>query len=540
MTTPSICITATFTVEPIKDALNYWMQELKFPFQIHFAPYNQVFQQLLDPASLLCQNQKGVNIVLLRLEDWQRFEKADANSHEKIMQNVSELIQALQSAETRSSSPFLVCVCPASPALLADAKTTAFFQEMELHLKTELEPLAGIHWISPADLATYYPVKEYYDAFLDKSGHIPYTDSFFTALATMLARKIYALQTPARKVIVLDCDNTLWKGVCGESGPFGIMLDAPYLALQQFMLAQHAAGRLLCLCSKNSEMDVVNVFEQRSDMPLKLEYIIAWRINWQAKSENLISLANELQLGLDSFIFVDDNPLECAEVQSSCPDVLTLQLPEKTERITRFIQQAWPFDYLKITATDQKRTALYRENRQREQARQQASTFEDFLATLELEIQIAEMTPNQLERVAELTQRTNQFNVTTIRRSEHEIQQLQQAKKLDVFTVHVRDRFGDYGLVGVFAFETQSDTLHVDTFLLSCRALGRGVEYQMLQMLINIANEKQLQTVSIPFVTTPKNQPALDFLNKVGADYRQADHQNGWRFIFPTQITVHL
>ncbi len=355
----------------------------------------------------------------------------------------------------------------------------------------------------------------------------------------MLARKIFVLQTPARKVIVLDCDNTLWKGVCGESGPFGIELDAPHLALQQFMLAQHAAGQLLCLCSKNSEADVENVFTHRPEMPLKREHIIARRINWQSKSENLISLASELHLGLDSFIFVDDNPLECAEVQANCPDVLTLQLPEKTERIPRFLQHAWPFDYLKITATDRQRTELYRENLQREQAREKASTFEDFLATLELKIQVAEMRLNQLERVAELTQRTNQFNITTIRRTEREIEQLIQAKKLDIFTVEVRDRFGDYGLVGVFVFETQADTLLLDTFLLSCRVLGRGVEHQILKTLTGMAGERQLPTVTVPFRATSKNQPALDFLNKIGSDYRQPSQQYDWLFVFPVYATIH-
>jgi FkbH-like protein len=541
-TKQKLAITATFTAEPIEDALNYWMTELGFPFQIEFAPYNQVFQQLFDPASLLSHNEKGINIVLVRLEDWQRFHKADQADprglEEKLEQNTSELVQALQSAVARSATPILVCVCPASPMIAADEKQAAFFQEMETRLTAALEPTSGVHLITSAELAGRYPVKEYYDAYSDEVGHIPYTTAFFTALATMLARKIYALQTPARKVIVLDCDNTLWKGICGESGPSGVEIDAPYRALQEFMLAQHAAGRLLCLCSKNSETDVFDVFAHRPEMPLKRDHILAWRINWQPKSENLVALAEELQLGLDSFIFLDDNPVECAEVQAHCPEVLTLQLPQQPERISRFLNNVWPFDYLKITETDRQRTELYRQNMEREHARQEASTFEDFLASLQLEIQISAMLPEHVERVAQLTQRTNQFNTTTIRRTESEIQLLSRTKNLEFRVVEVRDRFGDYGLVGVMAFGSETDVLQVDTFLLSCRVLGRSVEHQMWKELGKIALAKELNAVAIPFLPTPKNQPAFEFLNKVGADYRQPAGQDSWLFVFPAQIAI--
>lgn len=530
----SLIITATFTAEPIADGLNYWFKEMNFPFQIEFAPYNQVFQQLLDPSSLLSQNETGINVALVRLEDWQRFQKTDStNLEEKIERNTNELVQALRFATGRSATPIIICVCPASPLALADARQAELFQRVEARLKAELEPLDAVYLITPADLFSLYPVKDYYDSYLDKAGHIPYTTACFTALATILARKIYALQTSARKVIVLDCDNTLWQGICGENGPLGVKVDSAYQALQEFMVAQHTAGRLLCLCSKNSEPDVFEVFAHHPQMPLKREHILAWRINWQPKSENLIALAEELQLGLDSFIFVDDNPLECAEVQAHCPAVLTLQLPQQSERIPRFLQHIWPFDYLKITTTDRQRTELYRQNMVREHLRQESLTFEDFLTALELEIKFSEMAPNHIERVAELTQRTNQFNVTTIRRTESEIQRITQTKDLEFQVVEVRDRFGDYGLVGVMAFKAQADVLLVDTFLLSCRVLGRNVEHQMWKELGRIAMAKDLNTFCIPFLPTKKNQPALDFLNKVGTNYKQPYEQDGCLFVFP-------
>jgi FkbH-like protein len=334
-------------------------------------------------------------------------------------------------------------------------------------------------------------------------------------------------------VIVLDCDNTLWKGVCAEDGPSNVEIDSSYRALQEMMVAQHAAGKLLCLCSKNNERDVFEVFARHQDMPLKREHILAWRINWQPKSANVIALANELQLGMDSFIFVDDSPLECADVQARCPEVLTVQLPAQSEQIPRFLQSVWAFDHLKVTETDRQRTELYRQNRQRESLRQEASTLEDFLASLELEIHIAEMAPDQIERAAQLTQRTNQFNTTTIRRGAGEIRQLAQRQQLQFHVVEVRDRFGDYGLVGLMACEAQQDVLRADTFLLSCRVLGRRVEHQMLREMGKIASARGLRGVTVPFQPTPKNQPALDFLNDLGASRRQSYGQDGWLFTFP-------
>jgi len=220
-------------------------------------------------------------------------------------------------------------------------------------------------------------------------------------------------------------------------------LDAPRKALQDFMRAQHAAGRLLAVCSKNSEEDVREVFAQRLDMPLRHEHFAAWRVNWTPKSENIKSIAQELNLGLDSFIFVDDNPVECAEVEANCPGVLTLQLPENPAEIPQFLKHCWAFDVLKVTAEDARRGEMYRESRQREELRSKAGSLADFIAGLNLKIQIAPMVSEQLARVSQLTQRTNQFNVTTIRRTEAEMQQL--ATHATVLTVTVSARFGDYG-----------------------------------------------------------------------------------------------
>jgi FkbH-like protein len=405
---------------------------------------------------------------------------------------------------------------------------------MEEFMRSSLQGLSTVHLVTFAELRDLYPVGDYYDPHGDELGHIPYTPAFFAALGAMVARKIHAMRMTPYKVIVLDCDETLWQGICGEDGPEGIVVDAPRKALQEFMVAQQEAGTLLCLCSKNNEEDVVETFELHPEMPLRLQHFVARRINWEAKSTNLTDLAEELQLGLDSFIFVDDNPEECAEVQARRPEVLTIPLPPQDEEIPQFLKHVWTFDHFNVTEEDRKRTALYAQRIERARLEQQVSTLEEFIASLRLEIRILSMSPEQLPRVSQLTQRTNQMNMTTIRRSESEIQTLLRSGKAEILTVDVADRFGSYGLTGVVIFETSPQAIKVDTFLLSCRVLGRGVEHRVLRELGEIAGQRGLHSIELPFIPSQRNRPARRFLESVGAQFKRPREQ-GLLFRFPVE-----
>lgn len=533
-----VAIAATFTAEPLADSLAFWSQTLSLDCTVTFAPYNQIFQQLLNPTSLLAQNSAGANVVLIRFEDLLPAEAlASADSAAAPMeQTVQELISALQSAAAQSATPYLLYVAPASPT--AEATYAALFEQLQQQVVSALEPCKGIYVTTADQIAQRYPVDAFYDAKRDSLGHIPYTDLYFTALGSAISRQLSALTRAPYKVIVLDCDNTLWKGVCGEIGPQGIGLDAPWLALQNFMVARSQAGMLLCLCSKNVEEDVDEVFRQRQDMPLKPSHLVSSRINWQPKSENIRSLAQELNLGLDSFIFIDDNPIECSEVRASCPQVLTLQLPQATEKIPQFLEQAWPFDQLQVTEADSQRTQLYKQNIERDRFLQETVSFESFIEGLQLQIEITPVQPEQVARVAQLTQRTNQFNATTVRRSEADIRQFCQSEG-DCWVVEVRDRFGDYGLVGVILARTEASQLSVDTFLLSCRVLGRGVEHRMVAHLGQVAVERGLDTVHLPYLPTAKNKPVANFLAAIGKDFEQAQAQRT-DYTLPTEAARSL
>jgi FkbH-like protein len=278
------------------------------------------------------------------------------------------------------------------------------------------------------------------------------------------------------------------------------------------MAERRRSGLLLALCSKNNEEDVIETFQAHPEMPLRLKDFVSRRINWDSKSANLASLADELELGLDSFILVDDNSKECTEAQLGVPEVLTLPLPARAREIPEFLAHVWAFDRSRITEEDRRRPELYAERAARVRAERSAASLEGFLASLELKIAIAPMEPAQVARVAQLTQRTNQMNATCVRRTAAQVQALEGAESL---TVQVDDRFGSYGLTGVMIFRVEDAALVVDTFLLSCRALGRGVEHRMVAHLGEIARIRGLARVEIPFVMS-RNRPAALFLESLG------------------------
>jgi FkbH-like protein len=524
-----VAVSATFTAEPLSLPIEFWMRRLGLDLAVKFAPYHQIFQQLLDPASLLAQNRGGINVVLVRFEDWVRYRSVELLNVETLEETVRYLVSCLRLAAESFSSPLLVSICPSSPGFLEAPERASFARGAEESIATSLRGLTNVHFISPAELEALYPVSLPHDPDGDVLGHVPYTPEYFTALGSLLSRKIHALRLVPYKVIALDCDDTLWQGICGEDGPEEVI---PRGALQQFIVAQHDAGMLLCLCSKNNEEDVLETFRCHPDMPLRLEHCIAHRINWAAKSANLAALAGELQLGLDSFVFVDDNPQECAEVQSGRPEVLTLPLPADPSQIPDFLQHVWAFDRIQVTAEDKRRTELYSQRIERTRIEKQAQTLGEFIAALQLETGIAPILPHQLYRVAQLTQRTNQMNLTTVRRSEADLHALLRSGSHECLTVEVSDRFGGYGLTGAAIVEPTPDALIVDTFLLSCRVLGRGVEHRLLARLGELALEKGLRWVDVPFVPTQRNRPALLFLESVGAQYKEPS-ANGFRFRFP-------
>ncbi|MBF0153441.1 MAG: amino acid adenylation domain-containing protein [Magnetococcales bacterium] len=508
-----LVVAATFTVDPVVPHVRWWGRAFGLAIDVQLAAYNQVFQELLDPGSLLSTH-AGYALLLLRFEDWLRdlpVQSAEA-CHQHLETYYEKLLQALTNRP--NTLPLLIGLLPPSPHLPEVEGAVERLADLYRRFKIFIDAHPTLHALDLTRLADRHAIATPFDPHQDQAGHMPFSDAFYAALGQAIARALHAHLAPPFKVIVLDCDNTLWSGICGESGADGVVITPDHQALQRFMLARCQEGFLLALNSKNNAEDVWAVFDNHPDMVLQRSHIVAQRINWQPKPDNMRQLARELDLGLESFLFLDDSGVECAAMMNGCPEVLTLRLPENPADFSPFLHLVWAFDRFQVTEEDRQRSRLYQVEQQRRQLQERSPSLDDFLATLEVEVFMEPMRPEHHARVAQLTQRTNQFNLSTIRRTESDIAALHARDGWSCWCVHVRDRFGDYGLVGVVLAQQKADHLLLETFLLSCRVLGRGVEMAILSGLRRHCLHTGITRLLAEYRPTPKNQPILAFLEK--------------------------
>lgn len=455
-----------------------------------------------------------------------------------ILNNFKDLLTLVGEQPHRRQGATLFVLCPPSPSM-SERFSAALLEQTSQMMQQILGDKATTRCIDLNRELQAYDVTEYHDAVRDEMGHIPYTPAFFEVFASVLVRHMHAFRRPPYKVIALDCDNTLWSGVVGEQGADGVTIDSNFRALQQFILRQKELGMLLCLVSKNNHEDVKQVFDSRDDMVLQWGDFVDTQINWNPKPDNLQRLAKTLNLSLDSFIFLDDSPIECAEVSARCPQVLSLRLPENNDAIPGFLAHAWAFDQVRRTTDeDAKRTHLYQEQVRREAFRQSAFSMEAFIRGLGLEITIQPATQDQAERLAQLTHRTNQFNFVKAPYSVDDILSRIQHPKQGCWSIRVSDRFGDYGICGLCLFSEREHMLSVDGLLLSCRVLGRGIEYQVLNALGRAALERKKKTIAFRFVANDKNQPAENFLH--GLTVMAAESSGRWAYTAPASALAEL
>lgn len=482
------------------------------PLDISIADYRQVFQELLVDGTSFDRNTGGVNVVLFRASDLQPAPQVESSAKEKAHADIlNEFAAAIREFRTRSNSPLIVGLCPS-------ASETSAIQESAF--AERLREVTGVSVLDVNSAMAEVDPSGVFDSHADAIGNIPYQPAFFAELAFALARAIHSLGNRPTKLIAIDADETLWHGRVAEDGIDGIKLTEGHRSLQRFLHAQRKKGALLALCSKNVERDVVAVFERHPEWPLKLDDFATTRINWDEKFANLESLSEQFGFATDSFIFIDDDQIECSKIRAAHPEIVVLELPERAEDFGRFLEAVWLFDRSTVTTEDLHREAFYARDQQRATLRGASPTFEAFLESLQLEVRFQNVETEHLSRCAQLTQRTTQFNLNSIQRTEAELAAFAKTAGNIVETVSLRDRFGDYGIVGLLACQPGHDALKVTTFLLSCRALGRGIEHRMLQRILDYSGSLGLDTVEFNYLPTQRSLPLLLFL-KAFAEERE-------------------
>ena len=529
-----LAILRSFTVEPLVPLLRAAAFTSGIDLSIHLGDFNAYAQEILEEASPLYQFAPDLVILAVQTSDLAPELCHDYTAHgppdhqaaiQRVDANFRDWVRAFRG---RSSAHLLLHNLESNPVPshgVLDCQSV-MGQSAAIHqINQQLSRLA-------AESKGVYILD--YDALIARHGRLHWRDQrkWLTVRLPIAAahlldmtqewlRFLHPLTGKIAKALVVDLDNTLWGGVIGEDGLAGIQLGldypgAAYQALQRAMLDLARRGILLAVCSKNNSEDAMEALSSHPGMLLRPPDFAALRINWTDKAENLRQIAVELNIGVDSLAFLDDNPVERQQVREQLPGVTVIELPPDPACYAQALRDCPVFERLSLSEEDLKRRQFYAIRQQQALFERSCSTSEDFYRSLLQEAEVALLRPATLARVAQLTQKTNQFNLTTRRYSEQQIADLAARPGWQVLSLRVKDRYVDNGLVGVAITEATDGVCRIDTLLLSCRVIGRTLETAFLACLVEKASGRGFRQVEGWFLPTKKNAPARDFYSRHG------------------------
>jgi len=508
----AVHVAASFVADGVEAHLADWLERAGLPADVVLGGYDPILASLHDPASAL-RRHRGPVVVLARVESLARG-LSGASRDAALETNVEAWIDGFRAWGASSPPEVVLAVAPLDPGGPGAAGTSSADESAAGRARARLLALAELPWLEVIDLAhaaEVHGATELLDREARDLGDAPFGEEMLAVAGVAAARALRRSRVTPRKLIVVDADETLWGGVVGEDGPERVRTGEPWARLHRQLLARRDAGFLVALVSKNAESDVRAAFAAHPSMSLRPEHFVALRAGWDPKPAVVSELARGLGFGLDAVVFVDDSQVECEAMRAACPEVLVVRAPVDLDSV-------WDLDVGRITAEDRRRADLYQEEAARTRARATAGSLAAFLDGLGVVVEITPLGEADAPRAAQLTQRTNQLNTTTRRMTVDEV-----LAERDAWVVRVRDRFGDYGLVGFLVLALDEGrgarpALRVGALMLSCRVLGRGVEARLVEWLAVRAEERGLGEIALPYARTARNEPALRMLAAVAGD----------------------
>lgn len=389
-----------------------------------------------------------------------------------------------------------------------------------------------------AHLAASVGLEQWHDPLQWNLAKLTFAQRFLPLYAEHVVRLLAAMQGKSRKCLVLDLDHTLWGGVIGDDGLEGILLGPgdpvgeAFLAIQGTALELHRRGIALAVCSKNEEEIARLPFRNHPDMLLKESHIAVFMANWQDKTNNLLRISQQLNIGLDALVLLDDNPVERANVRAALPEVAVPELPADPALFPRALRGAGYFESVAFTKDDSQRAAYYQANAQRAQIQHTTQDLTHFLLSLEMELTLAPFDGPGRQRVVQLINKTNQFNLTTKRYNEAQVAEIEQAKDLFTLQARLSDRFGDNGMISIVICRKRDAVWDIDTWLMSCRVMNRHVEDAVFAQIVRHAQQAGATALSGEYIASPRNAPVRDLYQKFGFQ-QVAQTENGsssWRY----------
>ncbi len=546
-----IAILASSSVEHLAEILRFWLAQEGFDAEIHLAEFDTVEQTILDPSSPLYRFNPDIV--------WLFSSHRDILADIPVTHSPSEVDDGLKQEIQRFISRWVILQQRSSAHIISNnadiplerifgnlegslgAGRVNFLRQFNIKLSEQLMP--GVTVFDLDYLSSLYGKNTWFDeSYWYQSKHA-FSLNAIGLVASQAARVIAAIKGQAKKCLVLDLDNTLWGGVIGDDGMEGIQLGfgaagEAFVDFQKYLKKLKSRGIVLAVCSKNDEQNAKQPFLEHPDMQLKLEDIAVFMANWDNKAENIQRIAQDLNLGLDAFVFVDDNPVERALVRRMLPEVTVVELPQDPAQYIRAIDQQSYFETVSFSSEDTARSDMYRSNAQRKSLENSCKDINEFLRNLSMKAVAKDFDSMHLPRIAQLINKSNQFHLTTRRYTESQIKTLMEDPNVIGRYFRLKDALGDNGLISVVILKRHgSQELHIDTWVMSCRVLSRGMEEFVHNDILTIAKCLGCSRILGKYIPTAKNKLVADHYQKI--NYQMIEEREGFQ-CFELQLNGQL
>ena len=534
-------ILSSFTLNGLDETLHVKTSELGIRYQSYISGYNQYNQQILDPESDLYNFSPDITFLILDTRNffgdsfYFSYNMSETERKSLFEEKFSQLKNLIENFQTNSNSKLIVAnfnIPHYSPNGIIETKSEFGFHEMIEEINKKLREISknsnSIYIYNFNNFISKFGEKNVFDYRQFHLGDIQITYNLIPFLADELMGYIKPIHGKNKKCIVLDLDNTLWGGVVGEDGFDGIELGhtangKAFVEFQKELLSLWHQGIILAINSKNNFDDAMKVIREHPDMILKENNFASMQINWNDKAENMKAISNELNIGLSSMVFFDDDKINQARIKQEFPEILTVDVPDDSSQFSPLLKNMNDFNVLQRTKEDQNRGKMYAQQRERKTLENSISDLDEFLKQLKIKVKIKKSDQFLIPRISQLTLKTNQFNLTTKRYQEEDIKEFSNDPNFEVGCAQVLDKFGDNGITGVYILKKNENFWIIDTFLLSCRIMGRGVENAILAEILKSAKQNGINEIKAKFIPTEKNKPAENFLSEFGFE-KQDDY----------------
>jgi len=526
---------SSFTVNGLPEVMKIKCEQMNISAQTYLGGYNQYNQDILDSNSKLYQFQPDITFLILDIRsifgDFFYFPYQNEQKQNKkfIEEKVDELINLVNIFTKNSSSKLIISnlhIPFFSPYGIAETNSSFGYHDAILDfnkiLKEKIQEFDSVYLFDFNNFVSKYGEDNIFNYQNYFFGDIKIALNYIPNLAEHLISYVIGYLGITKKCIVLDLDNTLWGGIVGEDGFDGIQIGPQppgnaFVEFQKHLKSFSQRGIILAINSKNNFDEAINVIENHPNMILRKDDFSSIVINWEDKVQNMREIATQLNIGLDSFVFFDDDPVNREFVRNELPQVHVPEISLDPSEYSKTLLSLNDFSTLQITEEDISRKKMYQEQKQRSNSQNSSTNLVEFLKTLDLHVKIRKADNFTIPRISQLTLKTNQFNLTTKRYQKEEIEKFSADKNVLVGSAQVIDKFGDNGITGVFIVKEEKPKEWIlDSFLLSCRVMGRQVENAIINYVIEKARRNNIEKIKAQFIPTEKNSPIENFLPSCG------------------------